>query len=172
MSDEPVRAKLKVGIILVAGTASLTFVGGSLASGVAVLALAGQPGLIAGPIMIAVALLVAYFVSSTNLWVEVAGDTIRERRLFTGKVIEREVADVSKVVPLFSGVGGATEVVMDAMLGTTNRGYVIRFRSGGKIGLVRGDNSGVDEFMVALKSQLGDRWTEVTASTSTKKATS
>ena len=50
-----------------------------------------------------------------------------------------------------------------AAMGTSNRGYELRFRDRVKVGLVRGDMAGLDEFMEALRAELGGRWAEVTA---------
>jgi hypothetical protein len=44
--------------------------------------------------------------------------------------------------------------VLDALMRTSNRGYELRFRDGTRIGLVRGDMAGLDEFLVALADQL------------------
>jgi hypothetical protein len=45
---------------------------------------------------------------------------------------------------------------------TSNRGYLLRFRDGSKVALIRGDMAGLDEFMVALAGLLGERWEALT----------
>lgn len=46
------------------------------------------------------------------------------------------------------------------MLKTSNRGYELRFRDGTKLGLVRGDMAGLDEFLGALAGELARLRTE------------
>ena len=43
--------------------------------------------------------------------------------------------------------------VLDAAMKTSNRGYELRFQDGLKMGLVRGDMAGLDDFMEALQDQ-------------------
>jgi hypothetical protein len=52
---------------------------------------------------------------------------------------------------------------MDALMKTSNRGYELLFQDGLKLGLVRGDMAGLDEFVAAVREQLGKRWDEVVA---------
>jgi hypothetical protein len=60
-------------------------------------------------------------------------------------------------------MGPIVNAVMGAAMKISNRGYELRFRDGLKMGLVRGDMAGLDEFMAALREQLGERWAELTS---------
>jgi hypothetical protein len=97
--------------------------------------------------------------SSSFQWVElVDGGVIRGRRLLTRKIVEKQVADIVAVKPLNSAAMGAAEnLVLDAMMGTANRGYELRFRDGSKLGLVRGDMAGLDEFLKVLATEIAAR---------------
>ena len=54
-------------------------------------------------------------------------------------------------------MGYAEGAVLDAMMGTSNRGYELRFRDGSKLGLVRGDMAGLDEFLKVLAAEIAAR---------------
>jgi hypothetical protein len=61
-------------------------------------------------------------------------------------------------------MGERENLVRDALLKASNRGHLLRFREGSKMGLVRGNMAGLDECRVALAGRLGEeRWTVVTA---------
>jgi hypothetical protein len=64
-------------------------------------------------------------------------------------------------LPLNSkGVGPLENAVLDAMMKTSNRGYELRFQDGTKLGLVRGDMAGLDEFLDALDLEVARLNTE------------
>jgi hypothetical protein len=160
MYDRAVRTTIKAGIVITILLATV-FVCGVALGGLTILFRApsetGLPWLGLG--LFAFSLFLGYLMSRTNLWVESDGETIRERRLFTGSVVERRLAEVTEIVPLVSGVGGITGAAMDAILRTPNRGFLIRFQEGRRISLIRGDVKGLDEFMTALRDRLGPSWT-------------
>ncbi|MDY3562638.1 hypothetical protein R5W23_004104 [Gemmata sp. JC673] len=57
--------------------------------------------------------------------------------------------------PLNSTYMGPMEnALADLMMGTSNRGYELRLRDGSKLGLVRGDMKGLDEFLTVLAAEI------------------
>jgi hypothetical protein len=109
----------------------------------------------AAPAAVAFVAVVGYAMSSSVQWVELDGDIIRWRNLLTRKVHEKSVGDLVDALPLHSGLAGPLEnAIMDALLKTANRGFELRFRDGTRLGLVRGDMAGVDEFLGALAREL------------------
>jgi hypothetical protein len=101
---------------------------------------------------------IGYFMSSSVQWVELDGGMIRTRQLLTRKLVERPVADIGDARPLRSEAMGPLEnALMDALLKTTNREYEIRFRDGTRLGLVRGEIAGLDQFLGALAAELARR---------------
>jgi|GEM_PF-3674419 len=161
MNSTPVRARLHLGIVIFASLASFCLVGGLTLGGAAIVMFAPYPRNLLGGILALVGLIIGYFVSGTNRYIELDHDIISEKRLFTGQRIEHRVEEIVAIVPLINVVGGAATLAMDALLGTTNRGFLLRFESGKKLALIRGDFVGVDDFMLALKDQLGTRWAEL-----------
>lgn len=157
----PVRAHLHWGIVIFASLASFALVVGLTLGGLALMVKVAYPGNLIGGILVVVALVIAYFVSGTNRFIELDNDTICEKRLFTGQRMEHRVEEITAIVPLISLVGGASGLAMDAILGTTNRGFLLRFATGKKVALIRGDFVGVDDFMLALKDRVGPRWAEL-----------
>jgi hypothetical protein len=160
MYDQAVRTTIKAGIVITVLLATV-FVGSLALGGLYILFRApAETGLAwLGLGLFAFSLYLGYTLSRTNLWVESEGETIRERRLLTGSIVERLLTEITEIVPLISGVGGITEAVMDAILRTPNRGFLIRFQEGRRIVLIRGEAKGLDEFMSALRDRLGPSWT-------------
>jgi hypothetical protein len=69
--------------------------------------------------------------------------------------VTQRVGDIVTVRPLHSRALGPLEnAVADMMMGTSNRGFELRFRDGTRLGLVRGDMAGLDEFLVALADRV------------------
>lgn len=98
---------------------------------------------------------IGYAMSSSVQWVELDGDVIRWRVLLTRTVREKPVRELVDALPLHSELMGPFEnVILDAMMRTANRGYELRFRDGTRLGLVRGDMAGLDEFLGALAKEL------------------
>jgi hypothetical protein len=156
------RIRLRTPFVVMAGCCFVLFLGLPLVIAVAALAPAHVSVWVALGCAAFVALL-GYLMSSSMQWVELQGGMIRARSLLTRKVVERRVADTVMVTPLNSAaMGAASNAVLTAAMGTANRGYELRFGDGRKVGLVRGDMAGLDEFMEALRAELGDRWAEVT----------
>jgi hypothetical protein len=141
------------------------FLGGPLAVAALVLALAPLSVSVWVALgCVAFVLLLGYAMSSSYQWIETGGGVIRGKKLLTRRVVERPVAEIVRIRPLHSkGMGPLQNAVMDAVMKTSNRGYELRFQDGWKMGLVRGDMAGLDEFVAALREQLGKRWAEVAA---------
>ncbi len=158
------RITLRLPFVIMAVVFVLLFVGLPLAIGVAVLVLAPLDvglGVMLG--VSAFSALLFWAMSSSYQWIEIEGDVIRGRKLLTRRLVERRVDDIVRIQPLHSQLMGELEnLVMDALMKTSNRGYVLRFRDGSKMGLVRGDMAGLDDFMVALADLLGERWKALT----------
>ena len=157
------RTTLRIGILIMVLLVAGVVVGGSAVGGLFILikAPSGMGIRVLGLTFFTTSLILGYLMSRTNLWVEIEGRTIRERRLFTGWIVERPISELTQIVPLVSGVGGITGAGMDAILKTPNRGFLIRFQEGRRVVLIRGDVSGLDEFMAVLRYGLGPRWSEV-----------
>jgi hypothetical protein len=104
---------------------------------------------------------IGYAMSSSMHWVELDGDTLRWRGLLTRRVREKPVSELVDALPLNSNAMGPLEnAILDAMMKTSNRGYELRFRDGTKLGLVRGDMAGLDEFLGALAEEMARQRTE------------
>lgn len=96
--------------------------------------------------------------SSSVQWVELDDGVLRARRLLTRRIVEHRAADIVAVKPLNSTYMGPMEnALADAFMGTSNRGYELRFRDGSKLGLVRGDMKGLDEFLKVLAAEIAAR---------------
>ncbi|MFO0795840.1 MAG: hypothetical protein U0804_00025 [Gemmataceae bacterium] len=105
--------------------------------------------------VVALVVVVSYAMSSSVHWVELDGDTIRWRGLLTRRIREKPVRELVDALPLNSKLMGPLEnAILDAMMKTSNRGYELRFRDGTKLGLVRGDMAGLDEFLGALAEEM------------------
>jgi hypothetical protein len=161
--DAQARTTLRIGILIMVLLVAVVVVGGLAVGGLFILIKA--PSMmgtrVLGVSLVTTSFILGYLMSRTNLWVEIEGRTIRERRLFTGWTVERPMSEVTQIVPLVSGLGGITGAVMDAILKTPNRGFLIRFEEGRRIVLIRGDVRGLDEFMAVLREGLGTRWSKV-----------
>jgi hypothetical protein len=72
-----------------------------------------------------------YFANRNDyLWVELDGDTLRARHLYTGRVIERSVGEIEDLLTVVFLHRSAVEVaIVEAWLGRI-RGIKIRFRDG------------------------------------------
>ena len=83
---------------------------------------------------------------------------LRARRLLTRRIVTHRVRDIVAVKPLNSTYMGPLEnALADRMMGTSNRGYELRFRDGSKLGLVRGDMRGLDAFLKVLAAEIAAR---------------
>jgi len=155
--DRPVpRVRLRPALVVLAVGFSAIFLGGPLAAAVLVLIFAPLS------VSVWVALgavafvgLLGYAMSSSVQWVELDGGVLRWRGLLTRRVREKPVGELVDARPLHSKLMGPLEnAVLDALLKTSNRGYELRFRDGTKVGLVRGDMAGLDEFLGALAARI------------------
>lgn len=133
--------RLRPAFVVLAVVFSALFLGGPLA--VAVLVLIFAPFSIAVWVAlacIAFAGVLVYAMSSSNQWVELNDGVIRAKRLLTRRVVTQDIRHIVTIKELNSAAMGPLEnLVLDALMKTSNRGYELRFRDGTKIGLVRGD---------------------------------
>lgn len=96
-----------------------------------------------------------YAMSSSVQWVELRDGMIRWQGLLTRRVREKPIGDLVDAVPLHSNLMSPLEnAVADFLMKTSNRGFELRFRDGTKLGLVRGDMAGLDDFLRALTNEL------------------
>ena len=135
------------------------FLGGPLVVAVFLLVFApANVSMYLAPGAILVFVLMALAMSSSVQWVELDNGVFRARKLLTRKIVVHRVADIVAGKPLNSAeMGYAEGAVLDAMMGTSNRGYELRFRDGSKLGLVRGDMAGLDEFLKVLAAEIAAR---------------
>ncbi|MBN9523056.1 hypothetical protein J0H58_31840 [bacterium] len=156
MSKPLPRVRLRPAFVVMAMGCMTVFLAVPLVVAVVVLILA-PPGVsvwvaLAGVAFVAV---IGYAMSSSVQWVELDGGVIRWRGLLTRRVREKPVGELVDALPLHSNLMGPLEnAILDAMMKTSNRGYELRFRDGTKLGLVRGDMAGLDEFLDALAKEL------------------
>ncbi|WP_020471583.1 hypothetical protein [Zavarzinella formosa] len=150
------RIRLRTIFVIMAITCVIMFLGGPLA--IAVIALIFAPAEVSIPIASGAVVFVlglGYAMSSSYQWVELDDGVIRGRKLLTRKIVEKPVAEIIGVASLNSkGMGPLENLVLDAFMKTSNRGYQLRFRDGTKLALVRGDMAGLDEFLIALADQM------------------
>jgi hypothetical protein len=165
MAQVPVRIRLRLPFVIMAVVCFALFLGGPLAIAVTVLLLAPFPvSLWVALACVAFVAVLGYAMSSSCQWVEISGGVIRGKRLLTRSVVERPIREIARISPLNSqAMNALANAVMDAAMGTSNRGYELRFQDGLKLGLVRGDMAGLDDFMKTLRDQLGEHWELVTA---------
>lgn len=99
--------------------------------------------------------IIGYAMSSSIQWAELDGGVIRWKGLLTRKIREKPISELVDALPLNSNLMSPLEnAVMDALMKTSNRGFELRFRDGTKLGLVRGDMAGLDEFLGELAKEL------------------
>jgi hypothetical protein len=60
-------------------------------------------------------------------WIELDGNTLRARRLYTGRTIERSIEEIDSLTTMVYQVGGDTTVVIEELLGRV-KGVELRFR--------------------------------------------
>jgi hypothetical protein len=150
------RVELRPVPLAIAVTCFLTFIVAPLAVAVGFLILA--PWDVSIPVTLGVVVLVAligYGMSSSIRWVELDGSIIRGRRLFTRKRIEQRVCDIveahgSRTLP----AGPLPNAVLDFMLQSRDPGFVLIFRDGTKIPLVKSDMTGLWDFFGQLAAQM------------------
>ena len=99
--------------------------------------------------------LLGHGTSSSVHWVELDGSTIRGRRLFTRKRIEQRVCDIVEAHGTRTRpVGPLEDAVLDFMLQTRDPGFVLIFRNGTRIPLVKADMTGLAAFFGQLAAQI------------------
>jgi hypothetical protein len=156
--------KLRWPFVIMAVFSVLLFIIVPIAIGVTVLLQA--PPHVGIPVVlgaVAFSALMFWAMSSSYHWIEVYDDVIRGRKLLTRRIVERRVDEIVRILPLHSrGMGELENAVLDILLKTSNRGYALQFSDGLKIGLVRGDMAGLNDFLLVLHDRLGERWDAVT----------
>jgi hypothetical protein len=86
--------------------------------------------LLAAPAGLAMFAAGAYFVGRNDYaWVELDGDTLRARHLYTGRTHERSIAEIDHLQTLVFQVQNLATAIVDAWLGRV-RGVMIHFRDG------------------------------------------
>ena len=107
-------------------------------------------------VVAAVATLILVRSANTDIWVELNGDKIRARRLFTFTTNERSLRQITEVVTIAAVAQGTAPVVVgNALLGAV-RGFEIRFNDlPGGINLMQPEMSNVLEVMQALYARMG-----------------
>ena len=60
-------------------------------------------------------------------WIELDGSTLRARRLYTGRTIERSIDEIDSLTTMVYQVGGPTTAVLEELLGRV-KGVEVRFR--------------------------------------------
>ncbi len=73
------------------------------------------------------AALVYFATRNDYLWVELHGDKLRARHLYTGRIVERSIEEVDELVTLVFRVKTAATLIAEAWVGRV-RGIMIRFR--------------------------------------------
>ena len=95
----------------------------------------------------------------TCAWVELDGETIREKNLWTRREASWPVADVDEIEDVETGLAGPIGTTL-SVLGGRKAGYDIKVRGGRTIHLNLLDMTNVKEFMNALNEQLAKRNSE------------
>lgn len=85
--------------------------------------------LVAVAALAGIGFLVHFVTRNDYAWIELDGDTLRAKHLYTGRVIERSVDEIKDLLTLVIAVRTATTMLVDAWLGRV-RGVEIRFRDG------------------------------------------
>jgi hypothetical protein len=84
--------------------------------------------LLAAPVPLAIAAGLAWVVGRNDYaWVELEGDTLRARHLYTGQVHERSIAEIDHLQTLVLQVQNLTTTIVNVWLGRV-RGFMIHFR--------------------------------------------
>jgi hypothetical protein len=163
MESVPVRIKLRLPFIIMAAIAYFFLLACPVMGSVGFMILApARFGVPFGLGVITFSTLVAYVMSGSYQWIEICGDIIRVKNLLTRRVVVRAVADMIRVEPLFTPRQMlANAAIKDPAL-KKNRGYLLRFRGGFEVGLVRSEMAGLDRFMEELRDRLGVQWALVT----------
>jgi hypothetical protein len=156
MNDPLPRVHLRPLIVVMAAVLMLLVLGVPLAIGLTLVIFAPpEIGVPVALVILVIVALVGYATSSSVQWVELDGGVIRWKKLLTRRVHQNLLCDLVDALPLRSNMMGPLEnAVMDFLMKTSNRGFELRFRDGTRLGLVRGDMAGLDEFLGALAKEL------------------
>lgn len=86
--------------------------------------------LLAAPAALVLFVAAAYFVGRNDYaWVELDGDTLRARHLYTGRTHERSIAEIDHLQTVVIQVQNLATTIVNAWLGRV-RGFLIHFRDG------------------------------------------
>ena len=111
-----------------------------------------------GVALIALGAFLLYQASKGSVWVELDGDVLRARAMFTFRVTEHLIEEIEEVRTLVRVVRHAPEVIVtDALLGHV-AGFEIRFRGARRsFGLLSHDMNHVPELIGALLAHMAER---------------
>jgi len=119
-------------------------------------------GVIGGVALCATSCFIAYHILENYHWIELDGDSIRAQRFWTRRIVEREIADISRIVPVWDSENPFNAEDFDAkdldevLAGTLN--YRICFKLHGQsIGLVGSDMANVKPLILSLIERLEER---------------
>lgn len=106
--------------------------------------------------MLALAALMAYHgADDMDLWVEVDGDVVRARRLYTMRVRTRRVGEIEEVRTLEFAARGVAAQTVEWFVGRV-RGFEMRFPGGRRgVGVFRPEMTNVWELMATSYSAMG-----------------
>jgi hypothetical protein len=138
---EKVRTSLRPGVKVIAVITGPLFVGGLLAVACVLAFFAKGSDWYRYPLvafMAGGALFCAWRMLETFTWLELDGDVVRAKNFWTRRVTERRIEDVLGFTP--PGRGAA---------------WIVRFRSGGRLALVRLDMVEPDAFIEAVTERAG-----------------
>jgi len=86
--------------------------------------------LLVAPVPVLMAVMLAYLVGRHDYrWIELEGETLRAKHLYTGKIVERSIRDIDHLLTLVFQVQNLTTMIANAWLGRV-RGFKIHFRDG------------------------------------------
>ena len=152
MPDAPIRCRLRAFALALSFIFGPLFILGPLVIGVAVLVnVELSIGIPVGLVCVGLSAFLLYHLNQNYQWLEIDGDVIRGKKFLTRQVVEQKVQDIVDIRPLYAlARHDAVNAAITKVTGTANRGYEIRFRSGRRMGVVRGDMTAVDGFIQAV----------------------
>src|SRR5262245_16024724 len=152
MANAPIKCRLRPFALVLSFIFGPLFILCPVVIGVAVLVNANLSiGIPVGLLCVGLSAFLLYHLNQNYQWVEIDGDVIRGKKFLTRQVVEQKVQDIVDIRPLHAlARHDAVNAAITRVTGTANRGYEIRFRSGRRMGVVRGDMTDVDGFIQAV----------------------